>query len=124
MSTRQRRPGGRWSALAVLLLMVIGACGPSSHDLEVVNNWDRGVVLYIVSERSGLPDQQVPLGNLPAGATQRFAVQVPGAADRVHVRYVYHSGIYEEHGDACIAADDLRQSAAWRLVIPTGPACR
>jgi hypothetical protein len=78
----------------------------------------------LVSERAGLPDQQVQLGSIPAGATQRFAVQLVSGQDRVHIRYVYRSGIYEERADACIAGDDVRQPAVWRLVLPTGPRCR
>lgn len=120
---RPRGYGDCWSALAAAFLLLSSACGPAAHDLEVVNNWDRGVVLYVVSERAGLPDQQVPLGSVQAGATQRFTVQVPGRSDRVHLRYVYHSGIFEEHVGACIAADKLRQSTTWRLVIPIGSAC-
>ena len=120
----RRRYGGGWSALAAGIWLLSRACAPSSHDLEVVNNWDRGVVLYVVSERAGLPDQQTPLGTIQSGATQRFTVHILGGADRVHLRYAYHSGIFEEHADACIAGDELRQPTAWRLVIPTGSACR
>jgi hypothetical protein len=54
---------------------------------------------------------------------QRFTVPLAGGQDRIHLRYVYRSGIFEEHSDACLAGDELRQPAAWRLVIPDGPAC-
>ena len=65
MGVMRRR--ARWAAWVAPLWLLSGACGPSSHDLEVVNRWDRGVVLYVVAERAGLPDQQLPLGSVQAG---------------------------------------------------------
>ena len=111
---RRRYTGCGYAAFAAAFLLLCSACRPNSQDLEVVNNWDRGVVLYVLFERPGLPDQQLPLGSIQAGGTQRFTLQVAGDTESVHFRYVYRSGVFEEHADACIAADELRQSAVWR----------
>lgn len=112
-------------AVAVALwLLLLTACGPARRDLEVVNAWDRGVTVYVVSERAGLPDQAAPLGPVRVGATERFSAVLADSQDRFHFRYSYHRGIYEEQTDVCMAREALQQ-AAWRLVIPTtGHSCR
>jgi hypothetical protein len=100
----------------VLLLMT--ACGPARHDLEVVNAWDRGVTVYVVAERAGLPDQAAPLGPVRVGATERFSAALAAGQDRFHFRHGYHRGIYAEQTDVCVTREAL-QWAARRLVIPT-----
>jgi len=112
-------------AMAVALwLLLMAACGPARHDLEVVNAWGRGVTVSVVSERAGLPDQAVPLGPVRVGATERFSAALADGQERFHFRYGYHSGIYEEQTDVCVTREALQQ-AAWRLVIPTtGHSCR
>ena len=57
--------------VVALVLLLLTACGPARHDLEVVNAWDRGVAVYVVAERAGLPDQAAPLGPVRVGATER-----------------------------------------------------
>lgn len=110
--------------VVVLVLLLLTACGPARHDLEVVNAWDRGVTVYIVSERAGLPDQAAPLGPVRVGATERFSVALADGQGRFRFRYGYHSGIYAEQTDVCVTRDALQQGA-WRLVIPmTGHSCR
>ena len=110
--------------VVALVLLLLTACGPARHDLEVVNAWDRGVTVSVVSERAGLPDQAAPLGPVRAGATERFPAALAAGQERFHFRCGYHSGIYEERTDVCATRDPLRR-AAWRLVIPTtGHSCR
>ena len=116
----------RGTALAVaLVLLLLTACGPAArHDLEVVNAWDRGVTVSVVSERAGLPDQAAPLGPVRVGATERFSAALAAGQDRFHFRYGYHSGVYDEQTDVCVTRAALRR-AAWRMVIPTtGHSCR
>lgn len=87
----RRQHDRRLFAAATVCWLLGSACGPSSHELEVINNWDRGVVLYVVAERTGVPDQPTHLGSIPAGATQRFTIHIAGGSDRVHLRYAYYS---------------------------------
>jgi hypothetical protein len=103
---------------AAMWLLLITACGPAHRDLEVVNAWDRGVTVYVVSERAGLPDQAAPIGSVRVGTTERFSAALPAGVDHFRFRYGYHAGVYEEHADLCVTREAL-QRADWRLVIPT-----
>jgi hypothetical protein len=71
------RPQLGMATVVTLWLVLLPACGPARHDLEVVNAWDRGVTVYVVSERAGLPDQAAPLGPVRVGASEHFSA-APG----------------------------------------------
>ena len=108
---------------AVLLAISLG-CTALRHDLDVRNEWDRGVTVFLISERAGLPDQSTPLGVVRSGATEHFAAAVPSDAERYRFRLVYPSGVYQERADLCLTREALKQSG-WHLRVPDTPyTCR
>lgn len=118
-------PAGKVSiCVASVCALVLCACRAAEHDLEVMNAWDRGVTVSVVSERAGLPDQAAPLGPVGVGATRQFASALMENQARFRFRYTYQSGIFAEHADVCMTREALRE-AGWRLVIPSsGHSCQ
>jgi hypothetical protein len=115
---------GRTLRLSLLLSALVVACSVRRHDLVVVNTWDRGINLYLVSQRAGLPDQYAPLGAIRGGATEHFSSALPADAEQFRFRLVYHSDVYEESATVCVTREGLERNG-WRLTIPDSPSsCR
>lgn len=110
--------------MALGLAVLGGACGAGRHDLEVVNAWDRGITLSLVTEHAGLPDQAAPLGSVRQRAVARFPAVLATGDDRFRFCYGYQVHMVAEDVDLCVTRQALQQ-AGWRLTIPTTPySCR